>query len=89
MTMRTLLIIYFASLVHCECKGDVKHLRHARALIRHGRSRVHMTRVHGRARDLVAQIEAETSSELGKVPPARPPEGATAFAPSATSYQFS
>ncbi|XP_026487071.2 metabotropic glycine receptor [Vanessa tameamea] len=66
--MRTLIFIYFASLVHCEFKSDVKHLRHARTLIRHGRSRVHFTRLHTRARDLVAQvIEAETSSELESI----------------------
>ncbi|CAG4953738.1 unnamed protein product [Colias eurytheme] len=63
--MRTLVLIYFATLVQCEFKSEVKHLRHARTLIRHGRSRVHFTRLHTRARDLVAQvIEAETSSEL-------------------------
>lgn len=67
--MRTLLLIYIATLVNCEYKGDfVKHVRHGgRTLIRHGRSRVHFSRMHSRARDLVAQvIEAERSSELGE-----------------------
>ncbi|XP_038220884.1 probable G-protein coupled receptor 158 [Zerene cesonia] len=63
--MRTLVLIYFATLVQCDFKSELKHLRHARTLIRHGRSRVHFTRLHTRARDLVAQvIEAEKSSEL-------------------------
>ncbi|XP_063822804.1 uncharacterized protein LOC135072684 [Ostrinia nubilalis] len=68
--MRTLLLIYFATLVQCEYKGDfVKHVRHGgRTLIRHGRSRVHFSRMHSRARDLVAQvIEAERSSELESI----------------------
>ncbi|XP_047984703.1 probable G-protein coupled receptor 158 [Leguminivora glycinivorella] len=65
---RTLLLIYVASLVHSEYKGDVvKHVRHTgRTLIRHGRSRTHLTR--HRARELVAQdIEAEKSSELESI----------------------
>ncbi|CAF4861761.1 unnamed protein product [Pieris macdunnoughi] len=62
--MRTLLLIYFATLVQSDIKGEVK-LRHARTLIRHGRSRVHFARLHTRSRDLVPQvIEAEITSEL-------------------------
>ncbi|XP_063616366.1 metabotropic glycine receptor isoform X2 [Cydia splendana] len=66
--IRTLILIYVASLVHSEYKGDiVKHVRHSsRSLIRHGRSRTHLTR--HRARELIAQdIEAEKSSELESI----------------------
>ncbi|XP_031769162.1 probable G-protein coupled receptor 158 [Galleria mellonella] len=67
---RPLLLLYIATLVQCEYKSDfVKHVRHGgRTLIRHGRSRVHFTRMHARSRDLVAQvIEAERSSELESI----------------------
>ncbi|XP_047019043.1 probable G-protein coupled receptor 158 [Helicoverpa zea] len=57
--MRTLILIYIATLVQCY-RSEVRGVRHGgRSLIRHGRSRVHFSRMHGRARDLVAQIEAE------------------------------
>lgn len=62
--MRPILIIYFATLVQCY-RSDVGKVRHSRTLIRHGRSRVHFARLHARSRDLIAQIEAERSSELG------------------------
>lgn len=65
--MRTLILIYIATLVQCY-RSEVRGVRHGgRSLIRHGRSRVHFARMHGRVRDLVVQIEAERSSELGKV----------------------
>ncbi|KAM3958610.1 LOW QUALITY PROTEIN: uncharacterized protein ACR2FA_007364 [Aphomia sociella] len=68
--LRPILILYIATLVQCEYKSDfVKHVRHGgRTLIRHGRSRVHFTRLHARTRELVAQvIEAERSSELESI----------------------
>ncbi|KAL4703643.1 hypothetical protein ACJJTC_000314 [Scirpophaga incertulas] len=66
--MRTLLLIYFATIVNCDYGVFVKHVRHGgRALIRHGRSRVHFTRMHARVRDLVAQIEAERNTELERI----------------------
>lgn len=75
--MRTLLLIYFATFVQCDVyNGAVRfeHVRHGggRTLIRHGRSRVHLSRMHVRKderaleRHLIAQdIEAERSNELG------------------------
>lgn len=70
-TMRSLILIYIVAVVRCEYdfKSDfVRHVRHTgRTLIRHGRSRVHLTRYH-RTRELIAQnIEAEKSIELGKL----------------------
>ncbi|CAG9582033.1 unnamed protein product [Danaus chrysippus] len=66
--MRTLILIYFVSLVQCEFKSDVKHIRHARTLIRHGRSRVHLTRLHTKGRDSLPQgIDAERNSELESI----------------------
>ncbi|XP_060805002.1 metabotropic glycine receptor [Amyelois transitella] len=56
--MRTLLLLYIATFVYCEHKSDFKHVRHSgRTLIRHGRSRVHFTRMHPRTRELVAQTD--------------------------------
>ncbi|XP_030031268.2 probable G-protein coupled receptor CG31760 [Manduca sexta] len=53
--MRTLILLYVATLVQV-CKCELR--RHGRAAIRHGRSRAHLW-LQGRARDLVALIEAE------------------------------
>ncbi|KAG7310327.1 hypothetical protein JYU34_003099 [Plutella xylostella] len=67
--MRSIALIYFATLVHCDYRSEVKPVRHpGRTLIRHARSRSHLTRLYirkdERNRDLLSDIEAERSSEL-------------------------
>ncbi|XP_012543877.2 metabotropic glycine receptor [Bombyx mori] len=51
--MRTIVLVYIA--LQCMCECDVR--KHGHALIRHGRSRVHFTRLHSRPKDLIANSD--------------------------------